>query len=163
MAGKWSKAHLNGYLAGVFDGEGSITCHTHGLTHNPNPGWTMVRASVFMTDRGPLTLFAARFPGGSISSRHRNPAYKVAYTWCIRGKKAREVLEFVSRFCIVKSHQATLALRVIDLLFDQGSKDSWQGISPENIQERLAIARKVSELKKIPVDDALGHLNDLDG
>lgn len=157
MAG-WGP-HRDGYLAGVFDGEGTVTCAVYErMRGTAHAGWTQVRASVCMTDRAPLLLFALRFPGGSITRRVRNyPDAKrfPIWTWTIGGRKAIPALSFFAKHCILKGSQAALALEVIALLSEPIGK-RYARVTKENLERRLAIAREVSRLKNVPVDDALG-------
>lgn len=156
----WSKK-WDGYLAGLFDGEGCVLCAVYPT--KGTAGGTQVRVNVNMTDRAPLLLFHLRFPGGSILRRVRNypdAKRKPIHTWQIGGKKARPILEFVAKHCVVKKGQAVLALEILALLSerDGGPQKGFLKvkISPENMAARLTIAKRISELKDIPVDDALG-------
>jgi len=116
-----------------------------------------------MTDRAPLQLFALRFPGGRIYRRVRNypdAKRKPIYVWQLSGRSAKDCLTFLAKHCIVKKGQAVLALEILALLSDRdnGPQKGFLKvkISPENLAQRVAIARRISELKDIPVDDALG-------
>lgn len=141
---------LDSYLAGIFDGEGTVTVYVTDRKHQT--GWTQVRISVRMTDQAPLKLFAKRF-GGNVSHERRNAQNrKPIYRWNLCGKKAFEAITILSKLCLIKTPQLKLALEAIPLLFGP----SFRKVPTDNLDRRISIAREVARLKRIPVDDALG-------
>jgi len=102
-----------GYLAGIIDGEGSITVSSEYQTAAGSRQREHLIVSVEMCDIGPLTLLR-RFFGGSISHRQRG-ANRPTHTWTGNGWYGYSVMVALHRHLIVKKRLALLAIR-----FQQG-------------------------------------------
>ena len=117
-------------------------------------GWTQIRIVVKMTDRVALKLFAKRFGGtvrlGANKSR-KFPFRKPCYVWNLCGKKSVEALQVLSEYCLIKTAQLKLALEAVQLLYYKKPR-----VPQENMNRRIALAKEIARLKRIPVDDALG-------
>lgn len=105
---------LDSYIAGIFDGEGSISA-THRVT--PDRRFrTALMLSVQMQNKDiPEMLF--RRLGGSLRGPYTRPgANKPFYQWYVNGASARLALNLFADLCVLKKQQAELALVMVDLL-----------------------------------------------
>lgn len=87
------------YLAGIFDGEGTIVLMKQGGVH------TTVMCSVGMKDRRVLEHFSLRW-GGSLCPRANSNGM---WQWQITATKALKMLEEIGALLITKKEQAWLA------------------------------------------------------
>ncbi|MBA7663937.1 hypothetical protein ES703_71985 [subsurface metagenome] len=94
------------YIAGLFDGEGSIFISRDSRSYN-NPGSLVV--SLGMTAREPLDLLSRIF-GGRTKTHKRYPPHNTLYDWRLGSKKAEVFLRIVKPYLIVKKEEANLAL-----------------------------------------------------
>lgn len=120
------------YAAGLFDGEGCISC-------NRRKKPTLV-VTVTNTDKRVPEYFANRWNGSIISEINQN--YKPMYRWKIYGKNARPFLEDMKPYCIVKSDLITLALQFIDTIYHLKDK----GVPRKRIQIITAINKQLHPL-----------------
>jgi len=98
------------YIAGFFDGEGSITIH-HNCRPSPrgkSPNHTL-QVSIGNTDPSILILIHKNF-GGSILARKRRPGHRDVTQWAIRAALALPFLEAIRPFLRMKSKQADVAI-----------------------------------------------------
>lgn len=103
---------LQGYFAGVFDGEGSI-----GL-YQMNKGQWSLRVKVQMTDIQAVALLMREYPEGLFYKKqysgdraHHRPYYE----WLVTGSKAERFLKDIKPYSIVKHGQIKLALSFLAL------------------------------------------------
>lgn len=129
----------NEYLAGFFDGEGSIGMYWNSGSPDPRyksghkSGCWIRSVSVVNTYRPILETFQDRF-GGTIGQIVKDEKYKPCFQWSIRSKFGiRSCLETLKPYLIEKREQAILMLLECT---DRG--DSY------------AIARRLKELKHAP-------------
>ncbi|MBO70697.1 MAG: hypothetical protein CL508_00050 [Actinobacteria bacterium] len=84
------------YLAGVFDGEGSMGNWSRGKDKGSG-----FRLQIEMADADVLVRFLTYYLKGSITSRHRDEKHKIMYMWRVNGEDAkvvaRELLPYLSR------------------------------------------------------------------
>jgi len=91
------------YIAGFFDGEGSISIARTGKYYS-------LRIVISNTNIEPLT-FIKNILGGNIhAALPKNVKHKRYYNWYKCGKHAAEVLEILLPFLIVKRERAILAI-----------------------------------------------------
>lgn len=89
------------YLAGLFDGEGCITINN------------ALRIKLGITNKEVVEWIKSKC-GGSIYTTN-DPRYKTKYSWEISGIDAKEFLEQILPFAIVKKAQISLALDYYNL------------------------------------------------
>jgi hypothetical protein len=96
---------LDAYLAGFFDGEGSISIIRR------KPHGHVLHVDVGQIDRRPLELLRSRF-GGSIQLQRRHSfGRRDLWYWKTGSQNAVPFLEAMLPYLIVKREQAELALR----------------------------------------------------
>ena len=90
---------IEAYIAGIIDGEGSISIR-------PNGHPTLI---VVNTDRTVMELLASWAGFGNIRERDRSP-HKTIFQWELSGEKAQQVLRRVLPFLIIKKAKADMGL-----------------------------------------------------
>lgn len=118
------------YLAGVFDGEGSVCAYFWG--NRPS-----VVCKVGMTDIGVIELFRERFPGNFVKSRPANKKYNTLFYWQCANKRLRPFLEQMYWRCPLKGKALKLCLDYIDRL------DNSQAVSFEERLARVDIMKSI--------------------
>lgn len=119
------------YIAGFFDGEGSITV-TKDLA---------LQVVVSQSSELVLTAIARYFGCGSVCKHKPRRGHKVCYSlrWC--GKNAEKVLVALSEFLVVKKAQAELGIKLSSLIGPRGSR-----VTEQQWQEREQIATGIKQL-----------------
>jgi hypothetical protein len=123
------------YLAGFFDGEGSIVIRANDHT-------IYLQVNVTQTDPRPLQLYVDLF-GGRVSKMHDKSYWKKSYIWQISSHKAAAALEKMLPYLTVKKAQAELALEFQKLIPPVGTK--FVG----NWGEREVALTRMHDLKQI--------------
>lgn len=92
------------YAAGFFDGEGCVLISS---------GHHQLRVVINNSCNEVLQEFSNRW-GNKVCQAHGtyvdNPKYKPRYSWVIRGERAREFLETIYPYLIVKREEARVAI-----------------------------------------------------
>lgn len=100
------------YLAGLFDGEGSILVRVR-TKNNINPCVTC-HIEISLTDLAPLEWCKAATGRGSIYTLKRasNPNWSQAYRWVVSNQQINPILESMLPYLKIKKEQAELALKI---------------------------------------------------
>lgn len=117
------------YFAGLFDGEGAVTCSI-------SQGQLQLSMRLGMYTSDAVKAMHARF-GGSyyITPRSRG---KTAYTWCVFSGNCLPVIAAFSDKCIVKHDVIMLAQPLAQAMRDGARSDT-----PEGRAWRLSIAQEI--------------------
>ena len=100
------------YLAGLFDGEGSISV----LHHNTKGGkkYLIVSLQLSMTDKESVKLFSSRFGGWFGVLNRKTKRHIEVFKWCVSGvEAATPALKALLPHLRVKNKQAALALEFL--------------------------------------------------
>ena len=101
------------YIAGFFDGEGTITIHHRNSLDKIN--WYRVCASISNTDISLLEYLKDLF-GGHISTRIYGGNRKDMYQWQVTSKDAVRFISVISPYLRQKSTQAEVSLEFEDTI-----------------------------------------------
>jgi hypothetical protein len=95
------------YLAGIIDGEGTITPVVAGKRYE----YPDVRIAVYGTDQRLLDWIKFRF-GGRTSAFQRKecPTHKAMLTWVVTTHRCRAIIEAVLPYLVIKRRQAELLI-----------------------------------------------------
>jgi hypothetical protein len=131
-----STARFNpSWLAGFFDGEGSVhvkSCDSHSIRLSVN---------ITNTDLRSLTLIAIKFSGGGPYPVNGKKEHKKLYQVCWSGKSARDILEYIKDYSIIKRERILLGIRMAELTGHRG-----HDVSEENKKEREEIGMRITEM-----------------
>jgi intein/homing endonuclease len=98
------------YLAGLIDGEGTITFCVQG----PKPYHMSIKVSISNTSLPLLQKVKEITKTGHIGSNYikEKPRYKQGHNWTLNGRKAQKFLKKIVSFLKLKGPQAELALQI---------------------------------------------------
>lgn len=99
------------WMAGFFDGEGSISINVR-KSRPRRPEFIQVVITITNCCREAVESFSAKF-GGSITVSKRRKGWSTAYRWRRVGKSALEVLLEIEPHLVVKKEQARLAIKFL--------------------------------------------------
>jgi hypothetical protein len=141
-AGKRKHLHPS-YIAGFFDGEGSITIHENSKPspRGKNPNHTL-QVSIGNTDPRVLRKIHAQFGGGLTHRKLVSPKHRPVTQWFVRAAQALPFLLAIRPFIYMKGEQIDIAIR-----FQQSKK--MRGpllVTPKKLQWREEQRQKIRAL-----------------
>ena len=125
------------YLAGIIDGEGSIELRLNrGISLN-------LVLHVFNSDK-PLMEWIQLYFGGKVYDIHRRarlerPQWQPVYNWNLTSTAARDLLEALAPFMVIKRAQAEHAVEAWAERGDFRGSGRWHGM-PEGVVEMRKVA-----------------------
>lgn len=146
----------NEYFAGFFDADGSVC-----LATNNTRGTTTLQCVAYNSDKIVLEKFKQAF-GGNIYIAHNYPerGWKIGYRWSVSSKTAREFLEHIFPYLIVKKERVKLAIRFGELILEKRAStklirnkkghiiNQQSTLSEDKIRELQDIKLKMTELNR---------------
>jgi len=132
------------WMAGLFDGEGSIciTCY-HNTKATRSPKYDLV-AQIGMTHKATLMRFALRF-GGNVGNMTCGTIEKPGFYWKQTEWKALAFLSALEPYLFIKKDQVAIARRLMQTKGHYGGR---VGVSPRAIQERHACYEAMRQLNQ---------------
>jgi hypothetical protein len=133
------------YLAGFFDGEGSVGIYrarmtgASGVTHR-------LTIRMEQCNPEPLRLFARRFGGRVIANRLRSATARrqATYYWAAFSRRAETVIRAIRPWLLVKAAEADLALG-----FRASATDGRRhGLTPWDLAERDSFLEAIHDAKR---------------
>ena len=132
----------DGYLAGIFDGEGCVSASIKGPPYLS----AAIEVVVTMTDVQPVKMFHDRF-GGQFRQLPIPPnGLKIPYKWSVTSGTAIPALEFLSENCVVKRRVAELGLELAVLV----SSKSRVRLEEADRIKRADIVREIRKIVDSP-------------
>lgn len=120
------------YMAGFFDGEGTICIRRLKDSKRRRASYTLAIA-VTQNERAPLELFLTRF-GGVIYNHKWQKAMRTFFSWqATNAPDKTRFLETISPYLIVKKREAELALAFLATMVPRNQR-SQRGIGPEHVK-----------------------------
>lgn len=121
------------YLAGIIDGEGTMTLARQRRNETPVP-----TVSIANNNLEPLKRVKCWLGGGSIVHKKKRKAHhSESYAWIIRHDKALRLLKDVQPYLIVKRPQAGLIIRKYKSVTHRAGK-----YTPELFKKRCVLWQK---------------------
>lgn len=103
----------NAYMAGILDGEGSISMTRVTGKRNGRPApWWRVTVSVSSCDRVLIEWIQARWKGVTMWDMDRGPTRRLQHRWVATAGDAGAVLRDCLPYFVIKGERATKALEV---------------------------------------------------
>jgi len=129
---------LLAYIAGIIDGEGSISLHIRREHGYKTCGLTICVAN---TNEWLINLLKIQFTGHIYFRESFIPKHKDAWQWTITGKKAAEFIKLIIPYLQIKRHQAELALQFQSRKrLGRASKENWQTTKILEEADRILMA-----------------------
>ena len=135
------QAEIIAYLAGLFDGEGTLGVYTVNSIQYPT---TTLSIKITLCDYKPLQL-CKKYYGGSLFERKRLKSGRRCWQWCLYGNNRKTFLKNILPFSIIKKSQIILGLKYLkEFNFDHGGNR--HGI---NHKRQNWFNQKFKQLKKL--------------
>ncbi len=140
-----SEENLLCYLAGLFDGEGTLTFRRHRPRNNRQPrDFYTIAVQVAMCNELSIRLFESTFGGNVYHYNPRNPRFRESWLWYLRVSELQEFLTKMIPYLILKKPHAEIALNyLLNLRNRRGKK-----VTVDNLVLREAQYILMKELNK---------------
>ena len=126
------------YIAGLVDGEGSVTLSRKQRNETPSPEVSIANNNLQLLDWVKNIVGA-----GKITSKSKNKIYHAqSYTWSIRDNKAICFLNGIKNYLIVKRQQAELITRKYKVYTPRNGK-----YTPEMLRGKLELVAQNREIE----------------
>lgn len=127
------------YLAGLFDGEGSVSMSL------AKQGYLSVCVKVAMCDRAPIAALHDRFGGYFSDGKQQTRTGRKVYTWAVYSGESVEALSVFSNLCLVKQVVASAALPIAESMRSNPTRGV---LSQEEKLARIEAAKFISSINK---------------
>jgi hypothetical protein len=126
------------YLAGIIDGEGTVTLTRQRRNETPVPTVSVANNNLELLKR------IRRWLGGSIILKKKRKAHhNESYAWMIRHDKALRLLKDVQPYLIVKRPQAGLIIRKYKSVTHRAGRHT-----PELSEKKMRLVAEIRKLNK---------------
>ena len=126
------------YLAGLVDGEGTVTLMKHHGNETPTPNATIANNNLEL-----LEWVKTKVGGMVVSKKRRLPHHSNSYAWVIRQDRAIRFLEEIKQYLIVKRQQAELITTTYKLVTHRAGR-----YTPEMLAKKNELVAKIRELNQ---------------
>lgn len=126
------------YIAGIVDGEGTVTLTRHHRNQTPSP-----HVSVANNDLELLEWIKSKVGGIIVSKKKRLAHHNNSYAWSVRQDKAIQFLKEIQRYLIVKEKQARLIVTEYKAVTHRAGK-----YSPVMLKKKNALVIKIRLLNQ---------------
>ena len=132
------------YIAGFFDGEGTINLQTHHRNNAAKTTTFHLKFRITNTNKEILDFIKFFFGVGKIYEMKRySLKHKVAWSYELNGHDAAFAIKILLPYLVVKKEQAKLALKFAATL---GPRYAAKKLDVEVVEFRLGIGNRISEL-----------------
>lgn len=136
------------YLAGIIDGEGTISIYRFSRKGATSTHHMLVIVVATTTPR--LMVWLRRRFGGSFTARTPKPPRRKFWRWVIYQENAGQVLRACLPYLIVKSRHARLGLKFLaergEAQYEAGKNRLRKFVSPETLARRERYAAEIHRL-----------------
>jgi hypothetical protein len=149
---RWDKCMDYRYVAGLFDGEGSLGLYQSREKRNRinrTPGFRFYMKANLSNSYSPILIELQDMFGGDIQVMTSSSSDHPVYSWRIEGRKARIFLKKIRKYSRIKRPQIELALEYLTYLDNIGNV-RWHPISERSkiITKKINYVRKFKALKE---------------
>lgn len=124
------------YIAGLFDGEGSIFVASRSSSHNT----LQLRVSISMVQEEGIVLVSTMF-GGGVNCYEKTGNRRRQWHWSLSGTGAKDFLRILRPWLRVKAEEADAALD-----YPVGPRGTW--LNEEERERQQVIATELKRLKR---------------
>ena len=126
------------YLAGIVDGEGTVTLMKHHKNETPLPFVSIANNNL------KLLQWIKHRCGGLIASKKKyKPQHNDSFAWSVRHDRALRFLKEIVKYLIIKKPQATLILKKYKAVTHRAGKYTLKMFS-----DKMKLVAKIRELNR---------------
>jgi hypothetical protein len=135
------------YIAGIFDGEGTITINRtkqeqyHNWSYTPNCFVTNTNEELLHWLRN-----STRVGRISESDRYRKENHKRAYRWKLYTKEVRQLLEAIQPFLVIKKRQAEIILEFLPTM--RYNANQFHPYTEQELEKKLELYYEIANLNQ---------------
>lgn len=138
LTGNLTESNL-GYLAGIIDGEGTVTLIRKHRNEMPSPEITIATTSSEL-----LSWLATHVGCGHVRKKiRRSASHRQAFTWCVRGNKALDLLMLIKERLHIKKPHADIICSQYKKLTPRNGR-----YTAEMEQAKLSLFAEIKTLNK---------------
>ncbi len=126
------------YLAGIVDGEGTVTLMKHHKNETPIPFVAIANNSLKL-----LKWVKAKVGGLIASKKKRLPHHHDSYAWSVRQDRALRFLNEIKGYLIIKKPQADLITKKYKSVTHRAGK-----YTPKMLEQKMRLVAKIRELNQ---------------
>lgn len=134
-----------GYVAGLFDGEGSIGIYRIGYIQANRKRGLQLKIVISLTNEEPLILLKSEWGGNIQFDQHqskKNPKHRPSFVWNLHQGQAGKFLEDIFPYLIIKRTQAKVAFSFLRTIRSNNDKRRRITDSEDEFRETLAVLLK---------------------
>jgi len=126
------------YLAGIVDGEGTVTLMKHHKNETPTPSVTVANNNLKL-----LKWIKAKIGGNIVSKKKYKYYHSDSYAWSVRQDRAIRLLNEIKRYLIIKRPQADLITKKYKSVTHRAGK-----YTPDMLEKKMRLVAKIRELNQ---------------
>ncbi len=126
------------YLAGIVDGEGTVTLMKHHKNETPTPSVAVANNNLKL-----LEWIKSIVGGVIVSKKKYKPHHKNSYAWSVRQDRAIRFLDEIKKYLIIKKPQADLITQEYKSVTHRAGK-----YTPEMLDKKMRLVAKIRELNQ---------------
>ena len=126
------------YLAGIVDGEGTVTLSRHNKNETPAPSVSVANNNLDM-----LKWIKSKVGGVIISKKKSKPHHNNSYAWSICQNRAIEFLGEIKQYLIIKKPQADLIIQKYKSVTHRAGK-----YTPAMLEKKMRLVAKIRRLNQ---------------
>ncbi|RKY31711.1 MAG: hypothetical protein DRP74_04240 [Candidatus Omnitrophota bacterium] len=126
------------YIAGIVDGEGTVTLMKHYKNETPTPNVTVANNNLKL-----LLWLKARLGGNIVSKKKYKPHHGDSYVWSIRQDRAIRFLNGIKKFLIIKKPQADLITEKYKSVTHRAGR-----YTPSLLRKKIQLVAKIRKLNQ---------------
>lgn len=126
------------YLAGIVDGEGTVTLMKHHKNETPTP-----RVAVANNDLRLLKWIKTRIGGIIVAKKKYKPQHSDFYAWYVQQDRAIRFLEAIRGYLIIKKLQADLIVEKYKSVTHRAGK-----YTPKLLAQKMRLVARIRKLNQ---------------
>jgi len=126
------------YIAGIVDGEGTVTLMKHHKNETPIPFVSVANNNLKL-----LQWIKQRCGGLIVSKKKYKPQHNDSFAWSVRQDRALRFLKEIVKYLIIKKPQATLILKKYKVVTHRAGK-----YTPKMFSDKMKLVAKIRELNQ---------------
>lgn len=126
------------YLAGIVDGEGTVTLMKNHKNETPTPSVSIANNNLQL-----LNWVKLKVGGTIISKKKYSPLHSDSYAWSVRQDRAIRILNEIKQYLIVKKPHADLITKEYKSVTHRAGK-----YTPEMLKKKMLLVAKIRKLNQ---------------